>query len=306
MPLERKVSLAILVISAAVLGSAVVLPGTIGVGLGLMFASLLLLGLSFIPHPASGPDAPVPLSQVEGITRIFYAPSRVFHNLRAHPRWMAAFAVIALCTTVYSLAFTHRITHQRIAEAKAERLLASGWLPQAQKARIREERLKAAESHVARVSGVASQVVGIFVFLVISAALYLVGIILLGGRINFWQSLSATAYAALPPSVIQTAVSLILLYSLSPDKINPIKGQQGLIQDHLGLLFNPATRPFLYTAASYVGLLVGYRVWLSATGLTRAGERVSTGIAWTTILTLGVLRVLLALAVVALFPGFVS
>lgn len=306
MPLERKVSWAIFVISAALIGSAVVLPGTIGVGLGLMFASLLLLGLSFIQHPAPGPDAPVPLSQVEGITRIFYAPSRVFLNLRAHPRWMAAFAVIALCTTVYSLAFTHRITHQRIAEAKAKRLIESGWLPQAQKARIREERLKAAESHVARISGVASQVVGIFVFLVISAALYLLGIILLGGRINFWQSLSVAAYAALPPSVIQTAGSLILLYSVSPDEINPIKGQQGLIQDHLGLLFNPATRPYLYTAASYVGLLVGYRLWLSAIGLTRAGERVSSGIAWTTVLTIVGLKLLLALAVVVLFPGFVS
>src|SRR5688500_13430000 len=105
MPLERKVSLAILVVGAAVMGSAVVLPGTIDAGLGLMFAGLLLLGLSFIPRPAVGPDAPEPLSQLEGIAKVFYAPSRVFNNLQAHPRWVAAFAVIAVCTAVYSLAF---------------------------------------------------------------------------------------------------------------------------------------------------------------------------------------------------------
>ena len=108
------------------------------------------------------------------------------------------------------------------------------------------------------------------------------------------------------PLLLQNLISLIILFVKSPDDIDPIKGQRGLAHADLGLLFTPPEHPYLYVLGSTIGLFTIYSLWLTATGLHNAGEKVSKGTAWFVAIALWFLGMLLALGAAALFPAFVT
>ena len=105
--------------------------------------------------------------------------------------------------------------------------------------------------------------------------------------------------------MIQKLVSLVILYIKSPDDIHPILGQETLVQDNLGVLFNPADHPVLFVAASVIGVLSFYGLWLRAKGLQNGGEKVSSTAAWGGFDGLG-LYVMFGLILTAIFPSFIS
>src|SRR5260370_30922784 len=99
----RPVAIALFVIGLLVLvgGIAKFIPGGVGTGGAVAFFGILLFALSFIPLPQVTGAEP-PLSLIERVLGMFYEPTRVFRNLRAHPRWAVAFIIITVLTRVYS------------------------------------------------------------------------------------------------------------------------------------------------------------------------------------------------------------
>ena len=247
------------------------------------------------------------MSPAERVLGIFHEPSRVFQNLRAHPRWLAAFLVMAVCTALYSVAFVQRVTPEAIANKMSDKIIEGGWVPAERVPVFREEQLAGIAAPVARVAAVTNAAVGLFALMSFFAALYLLGVLMLGGRINFWQALSVAFYAALPVVVIQKLLSLVLLYLKDRDDINLILDQGGLVRDNLGVLFSPAQNPVLFIAASFIGVLSFYGLWLTATGLRNTGERVSVSAAWTIALTLWLLGIIVSVVWGGiLFPNFLA
>lgn len=284
-----------------------ILPGAIVVtGAALAFFGLVLTGLSFVPRPAPTPDAPAPLSAFERIAGLFYEPSRVFENLRAHPRWLTALLIVALCSFIYTTAFTRRVTPERIADYTTEKIVESGFVPADKAGEMKEQQIRDAKDPVKVWGGVVNQVAVTFVFMCIVAGIILLGVLAFGGRMNFWQALSVAVHAALPVVVISKLLSLLLLYLKSPDDLHPILGANGLVQDNLGVLFSPAAHPVLYAAASFIGVLSFYSLWLMATGMKHGGERVSPTTAWSVALVLWVIGFILGVASAAAFGNFMS
>ncbi len=277
-----------------------------GMGFFAIIIGVVVFGLSFVRPHQPAPDAPAPLSPADRITGVFYDPARVFANLRHHPRWLAGFLVIALCMVLYNVAFTQRLTPEAIAIAPVDKLIESGWIPADRAAQVRERTIDIAKSPSARITTPLNGVAFMFLLLLVEAALFLLFVLMFGGKMNYWQSLSVACYALLPPLVIQNLLSLILLYVKSVDELDPIKDQQGLVRADLGLLFTPAEHPYLYVIGSFIGLLALYRLWLTATGFREAGERLSNGSAWAIALTLGGLYLLFAVTMAAIFPNFIS
>jgi hypothetical protein len=290
-----------------VLGIAKVLPGGFGTGAAFACWGILLFAFSFIRLPQTTAVAEPPMSAVEKLTGIFYQPSRVFKNLRTHPRWFAAFLVIVLLNIVYTAAFVQRLTPERIVAYTMDKLEESPIKPPPDRmAEARDNALQQAKQPIQRVQSALKTFVGIFMMGAFVAALYLVGVMIFGGRINYWQALAVYFYASLPVTVIQKLISLVILYVKSPDDIHPILGQETLLQDNLGVLFNPADHPVLFVAGSVIGVLSFYGLWLRARGLQDAGDKVSSTAAWGAVLTVWVLYVLLGLILTALFPSFIS
>lgn len=300
------IGLFVLGLLAIGLGIARVLPGGIGTGAAFAFWGMLLFGLSFVRLPVSDPNEP-PMSGVQKLLGIFFEPTRVFRNLRSHPYWLAAFLTIGVLNVVYSNAFFHRLTPQRIVEYTMEKLEQSPIKPppEAMEA-AKQDALLEASLPVRRVQTAAKSFVGTFVFTCFVATLCFVGVMVFGGRINFWQAFAATMYAAVPYTVISKILSLVILYVKAPEDVHPIMGQETLVQDNLGVLFTPATQPTLFVLASTIGVLSFYSLWLRAKGLQNAGQKVSSSAAWSVSIILWVLALILGAIFATLFSSFIS
>lgn len=123
---------------------------------------------------------------------------------------------------------------------------------------------------------------------------------------HFWQAFSVVIYATLPVAVITKVISFIILFIKSPDDIHPLIGQKTLVTDNLGILFASKDHPVLYVAASAIGILSFYELWLTAKGLQEGGYKVSSSAGWGVTITVFGLFLLLGLGLTAIFPGFVS
>src|SRR5690349_15417186 len=130
--------------------------GGIATGGVMALAGLALIGLSFIPLPAL-PDTEPPLPFVSKITGIFFEPSRVFRNLRVHPHWVGAWAIIVVLSVIYTFAFVQRITPERIVDHTISKLSEMGppFAPPPDRLEtMRENQLKQLKNPVERVGTV--------------------------------------------------------------------------------------------------------------------------------------------------------
>ena len=294
-------------------GALKLVPGVTGAGGALAFLGLALFGLSFVPRPAAAaspdraePADAAPMSFFERLAGVFFEPSRVFRSLRANPHWLAALILIALLQYAYGTAFVYRLTPERIVNHTIDKVVESGWMPPEMAEQQKAEQIAQLKDPVQTVGRAATSVAWTFVVTAALAAIALLLVLLFGGRINFWQSLAALLHAALPVAIISHVLNLILLYVKDPDDIHPTLGQGGLLTDNLGALFSPAEHPVLFAAASAVGVLTFYHVWLRATALRHAGERVSSGTGWTVSIIYWVIGLLFAIVLSALFGNFMS
>jgi len=172
--------------------------------------------------------------------------------------------------------------------------------------KMRTDQTEALTNPVARVGSLLQAAVAIFVVSAFLAALCFLGILVFGGRINFWQALAAVLYAALPVVIINKLLGLVILYLKSPDDLHPILNQDTTLQDNLSILLSPADHPVLFVIASYIGLTSFYGLWLRAKGLHLGSTRASSGAGWGVAITLFLLSMLLWAIFTALFPQFIS
>lgn len=291
-----------------VAGIAGIFPGGIQTGAATCFFGILLFVFSFIPLPVI-PDAEAPLSFFDRITGIFYEPSRVFRNLRAHPQWVGPFVVVLVLSAIYSFAFVQRITAERIADHMTQKVaeMPPPFTPPPQAIeKMKTDQLAELKNPIQRVGSVMKSSVGLFVLGSFVAAISLLGVLVFGGRINFWQSLSIVFHVWLPVMAIQKLLGLAILYLKAPEDLHPILHQETTLQDNLGILMSPATNPVLFVLLSFIGLTWFYLVWLRAKGLRFGATKVSNGAAWGVSLTIYFLFMLFALVMTALFPSFIS
>ncbi|HEY5073691.1 MAG TPA: YIP1 family protein, partial [Pyrinomonadaceae bacterium] len=264
-----------------VLGIVKVVPGGISTGAAFAFWGVLLFAFSFIPLPQTKGDEEPAMSGLQKVFGIFYEPTRVFRNLRAHPHWLAAFLVVVIVNAVYATAFVQRLTPERIVGYTMDKLEQSPIKPPEDRmAQAKEDALQTAKQPIQRVQTFAKSFVAIFVFVCFVAALCLLGVLAFGGRMNFWQAFAAVFYSYLPVAVIGKLVSTVILFIKSPDDIHPILGQETLVQDNLGILFTPGEHPALFVLGTAVGVLSLYGLWLKAKGLSNTGQKVSSSAAW--------------------------
>jgi hypothetical protein len=300
------VVLVVLGIIVCIGGIAGFIPGGVGTGLAVAALGVLFFALSFTSLP-NVPDPPPPMSTLERLTGIFYEPTAVFRNLRAHPRWLAALLIVGCLNAAYMTAFYHRLTPERIINYTADKLEESPLKPPPEvMAKMRTEGVEQAKSPIFQAGNAVKTIVGAFFGAAIFAGLYLLGVLAFGGRMHFWQAYAVAAYVGFPVIVIQKVISFIILFIKSPDDIHPLIGQDNLVTDNLGILFKSAEHPVLFVAASAIGILSFYKLWLTATGLREGGYKVSSSAGWGVAITLWILGLLLGLAIAAIFGSFLS
>jgi len=277
-----------------------------GPGGALCFLALALFGLSFVPTADPAGEAPAPMSFFDRLTGIFFEPSGVFRNLRWHPRWLAPLLITSLLGFAYSTAFTYRLTPERIVGFTTDKVVEQFSIPPEQAKQMKAQQIEEAKTPTKVAGHAVTTFVGAFTLTAVIAALYMLLVLLFGGRLGFWQALAMAAWAALPAALIGRVLSLVLLYLKDPDDIHPVRGQISLVTDNLGGLIDAAERPVIYTVLSFFGVLSFYQLWLTATGLRNTSEKLGSSSAWTVALIFWFTGMLLAVAFNALFSGFIS
>ena len=295
--------LGIIIIALNIAG---VLTSAIGTGAMVCVLGIMFFGFSFIRLPAV-PDAPPRMSTAATLLGIFFEPTRVFQNLRAHPRWLAAILIAGIVGAVYTTAFYRRVGPERIVNFTYDAIEQGPIKPPPEAlAEGRRSELEKASSTSAQVTNAISSVATGFFGAAILAALALLGVLAFGGRMHYWQAFSVMAYVSLPVTLIQKLISFLVLYLKAPEDIHPLLGQESLVYDNLALLVSSKDHPILYTFLATFGILALYRIWLTATGLREGGYKVSSTAAWGVTITLTLLFLVLRVAMAAIFPSFLG
>jgi Yip1 domain len=296
----------IIFIVLTIIGGVVAVVGGAGTGGAICALGILFAAFSFIRMPAV-PNPPPRMSTVGTLTGIFFEPTSVFRNLRAHPQFMAAVIIAGLLNGAYVAAFVHRITAERIINFTVDKLEESPIKPPPEAlAKMRTEGVEQQKALTQQVGNVLKAVVSHFFGVAFLAALCLLGVLAFGGRMHYWQTYAVVAYVSLPFTIIQKGISFLILYLKSPEDIHPLLGQEQLVYDNLGLLVSAKDHPIIWVVATAIGVLSFYRLWLTAVGLREGGYKVSSSAAWGVAITLFVIFLLFGMAIAAIFPGFLS
>lgn len=300
------IGLIVVGIIIAVLGIVGMITGGGGTGAAFCALGVLFFAFSFMRLPAV-PNPPPRMSTVGTLTGIFFEPTNVFRNLRAHPQFMAAIVIVGLMNGLYVAAFVKRVTPEKIINFTVDKLEESPIKPPPEAlAQMRSQGVEQQKAIGQQIGNVLKAVVSHFFGVAFIAALCLLGVLAFGGRMHYWQTYAVVAYVSVPVTLIQKGISFIILYLKSPEDIHPILGQQSLVYDNLGLLVSGKDHPVLYVIATTIGILTFYNLWLSATGLREGGYKVSSSAAWGVTITLAAIGLLLVIAVAAIFPGFLG
>jgi hypothetical protein len=287
-----------------------VLPGITGLGVSLILLGGLIIGLSFVDKPAD-PDETPRMSTPSTLINIFFSPADVFRNLRRHPRWLAAILIMSVLWAVFGNLFLYRLTPERVTNHQIDKTLEMSFLPEEARQDIEKSRAPAIEQQKDPVQQGAKSITEFIWYGVFGtgflALIFFLFTLVMGGRMNYWQAFSATAYAWFPYTVIRSILNIIVLFLKDPAEIHPILGANGaLIQDNLGFLVVPADNPAIYVLLASLSITSFYWIWLQATGLKNTGEKVSSTVAWSATIGTWAIGLVLGMLMATLFPSFMS
>lgn len=294
----------VLGVAVAVLGFTGILPNLGATGIYMILFGLLMIGLNFVPSPESDESAPMPF--LERLAKIFFSPAEVFKSFKSNPRWLGVLLIISILSGIYSIAFFYRLTPEVITNHTVEKLSESGFIQPEQIAVIKKQNMEINSSNLVKAGSFINSFVGFTFLAAFIGAVYMLIILAFGGKINFWQSVSVVAYSIFPVFLIQKSFSLLILFLKEPTEIHPILGQNSLLMDNLSFLITPAQSPVLYTLLASLSLTAFYGVFLAATGLKNAGERVSPTTSWTAAIIVWLIGLTIAVISALLFGGLFS
>ena len=223
---------------------------------------------SGLAGPAASADKPP--SAFASLSGIFVEPVRTFESFRQKPRFVLAAFLIAV-----ALSFSTAVIHQRlgvdnIMRAQLER--SSTTITAEQKEKI----IAMQSGPLMRTIGVISPIVSLTVAFAAGAALYLLGVLAMGGTVGYRQALSVWIYSALPPAILTAGGNIAILFLKSPGDIDLARSVRGLIHANPGVFMDAYAHPVLTTAVSAIDLFALYGVVLAIVGLHKVA-RISPG-----------------------------
>lgn len=248
-----------------------------------------------VAPPPPIPAAPVTtMSTPETLSGIFFEPARTFEALRARPRFLIAGIITILAFTTFYVLFVQRLGAETIARAQIE-ARSPDMTPEQM-----EQALSIQRSPIVQAITYASFPLVFAIIFAAGAGLYLLGTMAMAKSMSYKQALSVWVYSSMPPLLISSLLSILLLFLKSKDDIDPSAVNQGLARANLGLLVNPKEQPVLATMLGSFDLFQFYGLFLGALGLRKIA-RLSSGAAWGIVIAIWLVGVLARVGMSAAF-----
>jgi hypothetical protein len=245
--------------------------------------------------PAAPDSDAATMSTPATLTGIFFEPGRTFEALRERPRFLAAAIIIVLFSVVITFLIFNKIDYAAFMRDQ----ITKG--PRGDQ--MTPEQVDTAVGFwtgpIGKVVIYVFPVIGAAVFIAAGGALYLLGSMLMGGKLRYKQALSVWTYSSFAPSVLGTLAALVVVLITPAEDINPSQ-PGGIVRANLGVILPHGSSPTLAALLGSFDLFSFYGLYLAALGLRKVGK-MSSGSAWTVAIGLWLLGLLLKVGWAAAF-----
>jgi hypothetical protein len=247
------------------------------------------------PHKEQ-PVGPV-LSTGETLTGIFFDPGRVFDSFRVKPRFLIAGLICVLSFLAFNIAYIQKVGYENLVNAEMEMNPRAGDMSPEQ----RERTISIQMNPVVRGIRYGAPLMNFVVIFALGAVLYMLGAMLMTKQMSYTQALSVWTYSSYPPLLLAMLLNIILVFVNTPtDVANIVRGQTGLVHANLSILVDPTASPVLATALASLDVFALYGLFLAALGMQRVA-RLKSGAAWTIVIALWLVGLVLRLALALAF-----
>lgn len=250
------------------------------------------------PHAYAATQPPLPdgpkMSTVETLTSIFFEPGRTFESLRAHPRFIAATLITAILTCVFTFVFFRRAGYENVMRAAIENSPRADQMTPEQK----EGAVAFYQNPVLKAINYISPLIAVAIIYAAGAAIYMLGVMLVGRSITYLQSLSVWAYSSFAPNLLTILVSFILIFLKSQEELETMQPGRSLARANLAILVDPKATPVLAALLGSFDVFIFYGLFLAALGL-RTVARLSSGAAWGIVIGLWLIGIVIKIALAA-------
>jgi hypothetical protein len=235
-------------------------------------------------------------STPQTLTSIFFEPSETFASLRERPRFLIAALIIVALITLFNVLFIQKLGYENIVRARIESSSRTADLPADQKEQIIQQQSKPIFKSISYFA----PIIGFAVFFAAGAGLYLLGAMTFGGAMTYKQALAVYVYSTFPPFILSMLANFILLFIKNAEDIDVMRAQSGLVNANPSILVDAKAHPALAALLGAFDLFSFYGLFLAALGLQKVG-RLSAGSAWSIVIGLWIIGVLLRVGFASLF-----
>jgi hypothetical protein len=242
---------------------------------------------------AAAPEAPR-MSFLQRLVGIYFEPARTFEDINRRGTWLALFLVVCALVLASQYVIRSRMDHETMIRKSME------YSP----IKLSEEQIQAAidrpQSAFERYSGYVIAPIGLLVAYGVTAAVFLVGFMLLGASITFKKSLAVTIWGMAPPGIVALLLGILFMYIKDPGtlEIDPASN----VASNLGLLVSAREQPVLASLLSSIDIFSFWSIALLSIGFAANPDRKLTpGKAATVVIALWALWVLGKVGLKALF-----
>jgi hypothetical protein len=229
------------------------------------------------------------MNEAARLAGVFFSPGKAFADIARRPRWWIPLILISILSTIYLTAFTQRVGWESVLRPAIE----SNQATQNMSVQQREQLISSVAGYYKYV-GYGSVLTTLFyVFLVAVILMFLFDTMMSAG-VGLKRMMAIVAYASLP-LVIQTALSMVVLYLKDPEEFN----LRNPLMFNVGAFMSPDSPAALRALGSSIDLFSLWMIVLLAIGVSAAGRKITFGKAFAGIFLPWALLVCLKVAAAA-------
>jgi len=251
------------------------------------------------PEPPMAEEVGPQMSEAASLFNVYLEPGNTFQSMRIRPRFILALAVTIVLTAAFWFAVDQKVGVGEV--------FVDGMKKSPQYEQMDANARKAAEGFYR-----GTLFKGLFFgsIMIVSIALafiggliYWLGINAMGGTAKYMHGVSVWVYSSYAPTVIFVIANVIVLMIKAKDDIDSSFMQTGgLIKANPTLFFDVAHSPVLRVLLTSIDLFQIFGMIIAAIGLKHVAK-VSSGSAWTVVLGLKLIAVIIGVAMAAAFGG---
>lgn len=219
-----------------------------------------------------------PMSEPARIGGVFFEPGKAFADIVARPRnWWVPIVLVVIAACIFMFLFSQRVGWEHVVRQSVESNSQAQNLPPAQ----REQQI-AMGTKVAGIIGYVGAAVGTPVVALIIAGILMFGLnAMAGAQATFKQSLAIVSYSFLT-GLVSMALSIVVLYLKNPEDFDI----QNPLAFNLGAFLGADTAKWLKALAQSIDLFTFWTIALMAIGYAATAKKLKFGKAFTSILVL--------------------